>query len=116
MSNCNKIKQKCGVYVYATCTKYEGTLSEHSSLEEGCLDIEQVAEDIYSLIDTIKEDTDVSTLENTCISFTEPKTPSSVISQMCEEMCLMKTLIESQTTLIEDLTERVTNLEANVCP
>lgn len=116
MKNCNKIKQTCGDFTYAKCTKYKGTLSEHSLLsEDDCLDIEMVAEDIYTLIDNIKEDINLDELENTCITFTEPKTPSSVITQMYSKLCELQSLVESQADLIETMQEQITNLQENNC-
>ena len=117
MSNCGTIKHKCGSKNYASCILYETPTPEFSSLfESTCTDVEEILTDIYGIVGSVKEDIDVTTLENTCITFIEPKTASSVISQMYEEMCSMKTLIGNQTTLITALTTRVTNLEANACP
>ncbi|HSE99903.1 MAG TPA: hypothetical protein VLA48_03320 [Nitrososphaeraceae archaeon] len=113
----NKIKQTCGEIIYAKCTKYEGTLSEYSSLsEDDCLDIEQVAGDLYFIIDGIKEDVNLENLENTCITFTEPKTVSSIIEQMYNKICEMQNTLNEHSDLIETLQEQVENLQTQTCP
>jgi len=112
-----KIKQTCGSITFSKCTKYEGTLSEHSSLsEDDCLDVEEVIEDLYSIIDGIKEEINLENLENTCITFTEPKTVSSVIEQMYNKICEMQNTLSEQADLIETLQEQVENLQEQNCP
>ena len=117
MSNCNnKIKNKCGTIVYSECVNYELTIPEFSSLsEEGCVNISETTSDLYTLIGEIKEETDLTDLENTCITFTEPKTPKSVIEQMYNKMCELEATVTNQAVLITNLTARVVLLEANPC-
>lgn len=114
---CNKIRQTCGgVLTYSKCTKYEGILSEHSSLsEDDCLDIEQIAEDLYSIIDAIKEDINLENLENTCITFAN-KTPSYVIEQMYNKICELQTTLDAQTDLITTMQSQISDLQTQTCP
>lgn len=119
MSNCHgKNKHKCiGSETYAACQKYQGTVSEDSALfEETCLSTEEVIEDVYSMIDTINQEIDMSTLANTCITFTEPKTVLSVISQMYTKLCALEDLVETQAETILTMQGQIEDLETNTCP
>ncbi len=114
MCNC---KQKCtGSLLFSACTKYEKELPTFSKITDECVSIEDTTEDIYSIIGDLKSDIDVTGLENTCITFTEPKTPSSVIEDMYNELCSLKELVETQNTTISELTSRIVDLETNNCP
>lgn len=119
MGNCgNKVKHTCGgAQNFSVCVKYEGALSEHSSLsEEDCLDVQEVIEDIYSITEDIYTKIDMNSLINDCIVFTEPKTLHSVINQMYSELCQLKTLVQSQQTTIATMQQEIDNLQNNVCP
>ena len=115
--SCNKIKQTCGTPTFAVCVRYEGSVSEHTLLTQTeCLDTQEVIEDVYRLIGTIKEEIDVTTLENTCITFTTPKSPSSVISQMYNKLCELENLIESQASTIATMESQISLLQSQTCP
>lgn len=112
----NKVKQTC-TKTFAVCTMYEGSVSEHTLLEQvECLEIQEVIEDLYNIIDVIKEETDVTTLENTCITFTSPKTVASVIEQMYSKICEMQELITIQGETIVTMQEEIVSLQENLCP
>ena len=113
----DKIKQTCsGTKVFAVCTVYETPTPLFSGLYgETCTDVEEALTDVYSLLGDIKEEIDVTTLVNDCITFTEPKTAKSVLSQIYNKMCELEDTITSQETLITNLTARVASLEANPC-
>lgn len=118
MGNCsNKIKHTCGgVYSFALCTKYEGNVSEHSSLsEEDCLDVQQVIEDIYDITEDIYSKIDVSQITNNCISFTEPKNISSVLKQVIDKLCSLQETVTIQEELINTLQVQVQELQQNPC-
>lgn len=117
MSCNNTIKQTCGDTTYATCVKFESSVSENSELfGETCLDAEEVIIDLYSLHDSVKEEINVSTLENTCITFTEPKTAASVITQMYAKLCELESLIEAQELIIAEQGAAITELQSQTCP
>lgn len=117
MSNCGgKQSNLCGSKVYAECTEVQTQPPSFSSLyEDDCISAENVIEDVYELIGGIKEEIDVTGLINGCITFTNPKTSSSVIAQMYAKLCALEALVESQTTEIADLTARVVILEESPC-
>jgi len=118
MSNCGgKIKNKCGTKVYGECVEIQTPPPPFSTLyEENCVSAEESFIDVYGLIGTIKENIDVSSLENTCITFTEPKTPSSVIEQMYAKICELENLIETQGELITTMGAQIGLLQSETCP
>lgn len=66
----NKTKHTCGQTVYATCTKYEGTVNSQSSLvDESCLDSEETTQDIYNQLEEIQSSIDLSDLGKTCLNY-----------------------------------------------
>ena len=69
MRNCNNsVKQTCGSTTYATCVSYESELPEFSELGD-CVDLEQTTAELYELVGTIKEETDLSELGNSCLDY-----------------------------------------------
>jgi hypothetical protein len=114
----NKVKYTCGNTInYATCIEFQGVISENTLLENAeCADVQEVIEDTYKMIDVIKEEIDVTTLENTCITFTEPKTPKSVIEQLYAKICDLEELIITQGELITTMQLQISNLQSETCP
>lgn len=94
---------------YATCVQYQGTIPEYSELDqEDCLDVEQVIEDIYSEITTLKEDSDLENLRDGCITYASGEIKVNTALEN------IQTFICSQQTVITALTERVSILEVQV--
>ena len=118
MRNYNKIKYTCsGEAAFAECVNFEGTVSEDSGLfDQNCLSVEQVIEDVYSMIDTINQEIDMSTLGNDCITFTEPKTVSSVVYQMYLKLCALEDTIATQAQTIATMQLEITELQDGNCP
>jgi hypothetical protein len=107
MKDCNKVKHTCGsIKGFATCIKYEKEVPQFSELfGNDCKDLEQVVEDLYNIVNKIKQDTDVTGLLNSCITFTTPKINNSVIEQMYIKICEMQAQITAQGLLIASLQE-----------
>jgi hypothetical protein len=111
-----KIKYTCGSKTYGECVEIQTAPPAFSTLYEStCVSAEDSFIDVYSLIEGIKEEIDVSTLENTCITFTEPKTPSSVIEQMYNKICNLEELIIAQGELITTMQEEIDLLQTQTC-
>lgn len=118
MKNCgNKIKHTCGgVYSFALCTKYEGSVSSNSDLlDKDCLDVQEVIEDLYDITEDIYSQIDVSNIQNDCIVFTEPRTVSTVLSQIIDKICALEDIVTTQTNLITTLQNQVVELQSNPC-
>lgn len=112
----NKIKQTCGTKNFATCIDYQGTVSENTTLNETeCLGVQEVIEDLYTMVDIVKEEIDFSSLENNCITFTSPKTPLSVITQMYNKICELEAIVVAQGEVVATHTEQIEALQENVC-
>lgn len=102
--------------MYGECVEIQTAPPSFSTLyEENCISAEESFTDIYSLIETIKEEIDVSSLETTCITFIEPKTPSSVIEQMYDKICELENLIETQGDLITTMQTQIALLQSETC-
>ena len=115
--NCkkNKTKQNCGTILYGVCVRYEGEVSNNSSLTAGCLNLEETTQDIYDQLDDIDEKLDMSDLNNDCITFTEPKTPASVLKQLYDKLCELEDTVSTQAGLISTLQGQVEELQENPC-
>jgi hypothetical protein len=109
MSNCGgTIKNKCGTKVYGECVEIQTAPPIFSTLyEEKCVSAEESFIDVYSLIETIKEEIDVSTLENTCIT---------VIEQMYDKICELSNLLIAQEELITTMRQEIDLLQSETCP
>lgn len=117
-NNCeNKINLSCPPNSpYANCVRSEVTPPEFSTLTSECNSVDEVLSDLYEVIGGIKEEIDFSSLENTCITFTLPKTPLSVITQMYNKLCELESIVESQAEVIATHTNQIENLQNSECP
>lgn len=116
--SCNKedkIKLSCPPNLYANCVHSEITIPTFSTLTTQCQSVDEILADTYTLIGNIKDDINVSALINGCITFTTPKTASSVISQLYTKICTLEDTVIAQAALIADLTARIVIIEASPC-
>lgn len=67
--NCNsKIKFSCGTRTPSTCVFYDIEIPEFSNLKtEQCVTIEETTEDLYKLIASLRESTDMTLFEKKCL-------------------------------------------------
>jgi hypothetical protein len=106
--SCNdKIKQKCGVKVYAPCVQYELDIPAFSSLSiEQCTTIEETTDDLYGHIGDIKEEIDLSELGLSCLQYVptgQIAKVKNILLKYESEICTLKTQVETlQTTSICD--------------
>lgn len=113
----NKVKQNCGTVVYGSCVRYEKEVNTQSELDGlSCISIEETTQDIYNQLSIILGKLDMSSIENDCIVFSEPRTPISVIKQLLDKLCSLESIVSSQGALILTLQGQVAALQANVCP
>ena len=112
---CDKIKNRCGKINYAKCVDYQGDIPEWSALEQnGCNDIEEVIEDLYSNVGDIKELLDVSTYDLGCLD--EVEDVKELLELLISEVCQLKSTVATQAETITTLQEQVINLQNNSCP
>ena len=89
---CNKIKDTCVDYNYATCVYYELDLPEISNITDDCVTLEDTTEDLYQIVETLE----------------------AQIGLEDEEVA--GELIDAQAQLIETLQQKVETLEnKNIC-
>lgn len=81
------ISNRCsGTEVMAPCVTYEGNIPESSKLTGGCVNLEQVVEDLYETVDSMADLKDVG---ERCITYKD-KTVPTVIAELEKEICLLK--------------------------
>lgn len=118
MSCNNKNKFTCGEpKAYAECIEYQGTVSLNSALVNvGCLDVQEVDQDQYAMIDAIKAEIDLSGLVDDCIIFTPPKKVKTVIPQIVQKLCALQATVNAQAILITTMQAQILALQTNKCP
>jgi hypothetical protein len=113
----NKINLNCPPNSpFANCVRSEITPPEFSGLTSSCNSAEELFENLYEVIGGIKEEIDLSSLENGCITFTLPKTPLSVITQMYNKICELEVLVIGQGETIATHMSQIENLQNETCP
>lgn len=115
---CDKIKKEdtCPERLYASCTYYEGGLSEDSSIVKDCPTIEDTTQDLYDLHDSVKDEIDVSSLGNQCITIVGDKTVNNFLIAIESKICEMEEIIQSQANTIESMQAEITDLQNQNCP
>lgn len=114
--NCNKVKNTCGKKVFASCTEYQGTLSDNTTITDECYNLEEVIDDINSLIDTLFTKVDVSGLTSTCVTLIKPKTTPNVFQALLNKVCALETTITAQAGLIATMQSQIADLQTQTCP
>ena len=112
---CNdKIGQRCKK-VFGACVSYEKELPTFSQIENDCPSIEEVGEDLYNLVGEIKEEIDLSSLTEECITLPTERTVLTVMQTLIDKICAQQTEINS---LEEELATAQSQIEElqNGCP
>jgi hypothetical protein len=112
----NKIKNTCGTKSFATCVEYQGTVSENTTLEDiGCVDVQEVIEDLYAIVDIIKEEIDMSEVTSDCYTLPEPKTVKSLIEAILARLCAQQVQIDDLIEQVNTQAEEILALQENNC-
>jgi len=115
--SCSKIKHNCGKKNYAKCINYEGEVPEFTNLEDtDCLDIEEVIEDAYSLIEDIKEEIDLSDLDNECFTIPQNTKTKELFQLLINKICEQESTISELQETITTIQGQITDLQENNCP
>lgn len=94
---------------YAICVEYSGTLSKYTELdEESCYSVEEVLQDTINIVDSIKEDLDLSALEGECVQYPAGE------KKLIDYLQTIQNFICSQNEIITQLQSDVTTLQAQV--
>ncbi len=115
MSCEGSLKQRCKK-VYAKCVAYESEVPDFSGLiEDECINIEEVADDLYELVGEIKEEIDLTELENSCLTLPVDLTVKNVIQLLIDTICTQQETIETMQTTITTMQASIEDLQANIC-
>jgi len=115
MSNCNKTSNRCQTKNFAACTEYQGNLSNNTSIQDECYNLEEVVEDVISLVDNIFTSTDLSDLEN-CESLPTDRKVKTVIQYLLEQNCFLKDSLTGIGLQINNMQQQINDLQTNNCP
>ncbi len=67
--SCTKTTNTCGDTMFTTCIDHEGKLGNNTKITQPCVTQSDVNDDVYKLLDNIIEDTDTTTLGESCINY-----------------------------------------------
>lgn len=113
--SCNdKITIRCKK-VDANCVQYDNILPSFSALDS-CVTIAETTGELYNLVGQLKEDIDLSQLDNECLTLPSNITIKNLFQLLITTICIQKTTIDSiQVDLIE-AQQAILLLQTNTCP
>ena len=93
----------CGKKINARCVDYEGSINDKSSLDsEGCLNIHDTTEDLYTQVEEIQQGIDLSGLGAKCLTFTPATTGDLKVKEalltMEDFICNIKASLPDKTS------------------
>jgi len=113
---CNdKVGQRCKK-VFGACVSYEKELPAFSEIENDCPSIEEVAEDLYNIIGEMKEEIDLSSLTEECITLPTERTVLTVMQTLIDKICAQEEVIETLTENLATANAAILALQENLCP
>jgi len=117
MSDCNnKIKHTCGTKNFATCIEYQGIVSDNTTLiQTSCLDAEDVIEDLYAIVDIVKEEINLSSITSDCDTLPTTKTVLTLIGYLVNNVCIQKAQIDALITQNATQAAEILALQENIC-
>lgn len=115
---CNdNIQSNCTRKNYAVCIEMDGDIPEFSSLsDDTCINLQEVADDVYQLIGGIKTDSDLSELESQCFSLPTEKTIKNFILMLMTKICTLEERIETLENSQETQDTQIADLQNDICP
>ena len=88
-----KIKQTCtGNLQYSTCVLYQKELPQFSKLED-CVTLEETTEELYKVVQEIKDQDDLSELGESCLDYVQVEGKvfvKNALLKLEEEICAQK--------------------------
>jgi len=117
MNNCgNTKKSTCGARKNSACIDYDGILSEQTEITSQCVDVEQVLVDVTTLIDKLFSESDLTELENGCITLPTTLNVKNLFQTIITFMCEQQTTITEQATSITEMQAQIVDLQTGTCP
>lgn len=117
MNNCeDKIKLSCPPNSpYANCVRSEATIPEFSTLGDGCFSVQEIENDVYTLLGDIKNEINLSSLTSDCQTLPTTKTVVNLIQFLLDGYCTQKTQIEALVTQNTSQAAEILALQSNIC-
>ena len=117
--NCNdKINLTCPPdSPYANCVRTEVIIPEFSPLlQNGCYSVQEIEQDLYTLIGDIKDELNVTSITSECQTLPTIKTVSTLIDFLLEGYCTQKAQIDA--LIAENATQaaEILALQSSICP
>jgi hypothetical protein len=103
-NNCeDKIVQSCTTPIYAPCVRYEGIVNTQSTLiDKGCRNLHQTTEDIYTQLEQVEKEIDLSALGKSCLTYIQDNNKNivkNVLLKYEQEICDLKTKVANLQTV-----------------
>ena len=118
MNNCeDKIRYSCPPNsTFAKCVKTELTPPSFSGLTGNCHDVQEIEENLYTLIGGIKIEIDLTAITTTCLTLPTVKNVKTLIQYLVNRDCAQQLQINDLIARVLILEGKVTVLQANTCP
>lgn len=103
---------------FAVCVEYQGNLSEYTELDsDTCHDVEQVIEDITTILDGVKDQLNLEELEGGCITYPPgEKVLIDYLQAMQDFICTQNTTLTEMQEQINIMEQQIIDLQNNTCP
>jgi hypothetical protein len=116
-NNCeDKIKYSCSSIVFANCVKTEVEPPVFSSLTNNCNTVQEVEEDVYNLIDEIKQELNLTSIVTTCGTLPTIKNIKTLIEYLIIKNCEQQIQIDNLITQNTTQATQIAVLQATPCP
>jgi len=117
MNNCeDKIKLSCPPNLYANCVRSEVEIPEFSTLINGCYSVQEVENDLYTLIGNIKEEINLTSITSDCDTLPTTKTVFTLIEYLVNSVCTQKIQIDALIAQNSAQALAITALQESNCP
>lgn len=100
---------------YAACVKYEGVLPQWSSLDQ-CANLKETTSELYSEVESIKQNIDLSTIDLNCLTLSGEKNIKNLVQLLLDKVCILEQANTDLTNSVTTLQQQVQDLQQNNCP
>lgn len=85
---CENRKYHCGDKTPAACTQYDSILPDWVELpKDGCVSVEQALDILFKEVTRLREATDITDYDGTCVSIQGDKTIANLVKAMEAKIC-----------------------------
>jgi len=112
---CNKVRQTCGTKVFTACIEHQLPLGESTKITDECYNLEEIVTDIYELLDEVKSETDLLSLES-CTTLPTEKTVKNLFQHLIDEICNLKSDVGDLQSTVTQQAQQIEDLQTQNCP